>query len=274
MARPRRSRKDPRDRIMPPVLSQTIVKTMFAGFVAVISLFVISAKLAGSFQSATSTRKNFFRDPNEIPASALKKFDAILVLGGGRPTALEEPPIYVQRRCDDAAQVVFRRKEETKSNSLLPILCLSAGTAHLPQLMAANGLPIWESTSSAAYLQKRHNLSGNVYVETTSFDTIGNAFFARISHSDVVGWRNLLVVTNKVRSIRFIAAPTILPLLKPFDSQYMYTSFTWNEQRQSLTGYLLSMILIQPTSSVILNHQTLDSPTTHFRLGAKRKTRV
>jgi len=201
MARSRSFRNDARDRIR-PVLSQKILAiALLVGFVAAIVVFVASIKMmgAGAFQSNSSVTKNMFYSANEIPAGRLTQFDCVLVLGGGRPSGLEEPPVYVQRRCDDAADVVLRRKEVSKSVELLPILCLSAGTAHLPQLMATNGLPIWESTSSAAYLQKRHNLSSNVYVETTSFDTIGNAFFARTSHTDIVGWRNLLIVTNKVR---------------------------------------------------------------------------
>ena len=141
--------------------------------------------------------------------------DAILILGGGVPSALDEPPVYVQQRCDDAAAVIAKIVPT-------PILCLSAGTAHLPQLMSADGRPIWEATSSAAYLAKAHGIQDQVYVETTSFvslrddlcclgfrffflthqtvckDTIGNAYFARTSHTDIVGWRRLLVVTNHV----------------------------------------------------------------------------
>eukprot|EP00591_Stephanopyxis_turris_P002501 CAMPEP_0195513792 /NCGR_PEP_ID=MMETSP0794_2-20130614/5364_1 /TAXON_ID=515487 /ORGANISM="Stephanopyxis turris, Strain CCMP 815" /LENGTH=255 /DNA_ID=CAMNT_0040641893 /DNA_START=250 /DNA_END=1017 /DNA_ORIENTATION=- len=79
------------------------------------------------------------------------------------------------------------------------ILCLSAGTAHLPQLMSAHdGLPVWESTASAAYLLETRNVpKSHVYAETTSYDTISNAFFARTSFTDVAGWNKLLVVTNE-----------------------------------------------------------------------------
>jgi hypothetical protein len=91
----------------------------------------------------------------------------------------------------------------------LPILCLSAGTAHLPQLLSADGLPIWESTACAAYLAKRygpdsssssgtndahmmiHNLK--VHVETTSYDPITN--HVDLHHDPT--WRNLLIVTNE-----------------------------------------------------------------------------
>ena len=68
----------------------------------------------------------------------------------------------------------------------------------MPQRLTANGLPIWESTASAAYLQSKYNLD-NIYVEKTSYDTIGNAYFARTSHTDIVGWKRLLIVTNEVQ---------------------------------------------------------------------------
>ena len=92
---------------------------------------------------------------------------------GGLPSSLYEPPIYVRQRCDDAAAI--------RGDSDVPILTLSAGSAHLPQLLSKDGMPVWESTASAAYLQKKHHIESNVYLETTAYDTIGNAFFARTS---------------------------------------------------------------------------------------------
>jgi uncharacterized SAM-binding protein YcdF (DUF218 family) len=198
-----------RRQIMPPVHS---IKTLVAGLVFLVSIivvFLVLGRLAGRNVQSTSTA-TVFEDPGDIPANVLLQLDAILILGGGRPISLDEPPVYVERRCDDAAAVAFRRRSLVRKgqsderfgpaeNTLLPILCLSAGTAHLPQLLEANsGLPIWEATSSAAYLSTRYNMSHNVFVETTSYDTIGNAFFARTSHSDIVGWRRLLIVTNEV----------------------------------------------------------------------------
>lgn len=152
--------------------------------------------------------ESIFKDPIDLPSNLLIETDVIAVLGGGAPSKLEEPPIYVQRRCDDAAKVVELRKNEMarskmrkfhESEYLVPILSLSAGTAHMPQLMSQNGLPIWESTSSAAYLHKKHGITyEKLLVETTSYDTIGNAFYMRTTHSNLAGWKNILIVTNKV----------------------------------------------------------------------------
>jgi hypothetical protein len=37
----------------------------------------------------------------------------------------------------------------------------------------------------------------HVYVETTSYDTIGNAVYNRTTHTDIIDWRRLLIVTNE-----------------------------------------------------------------------------
>lgn len=167
--------------------------------------------------TASVDQKSLYSRTDEIPDSTIRSLDAVLILGGGVPSALDKPPKYVQRRCDDGAAIVRRHQNITDSfaisrsrrlraiPNILPILCLSAGTKHVPQLLSTDGLPIFESTSCAAYLEEMYSLTKNVYVETTSFDTIGNAFFARTSHTDINGWRNLLIVTNKVRLLFLFA---------------------------------------------------------------------
>mmetsp|Transcript_24139 Transcript_24139/g.44335 ORF Transcript_24139/g.44335 Transcript_24139/m.44335 type:complete len:322 (-) Transcript_24139:246-1211(-) len=127
--------------------------------------------------------------------SWLQSIDAILVLGGGVPLSPLEPPVYVQRRCDVVAQIM------DKMHQLPSVVCLSAGTAHVPQYITPhNGLPLWESTSSAAYLMRHKQYpvpENQVFAETTSYDTISNAFFARTTMTDITGWRRILVVTNE-----------------------------------------------------------------------------
>jgi uncharacterized SAM-binding protein YcdF (DUF218 family) len=165
-----------------------------------------------------------YGSPSDLSDALVESLDAILVLGGGRPSRHDRPPVYVQNRCDDAAHIVRKKrqlvgirkrqqpheggtKDATASigindddNGDLPVLCLSAGTAHVPQLLSSvSGLPVWESTASSAYLRRHHNLT-HVFVETTSYDTIGNAYYARTSHTEWNGWRTLLIVTSEVRA--------------------------------------------------------------------------
>jgi uncharacterized SAM-binding protein YcdF (DUF218 family) len=188
-------------------------------------------------------KQRLFFSPGDLPADLIHSLDAILVLGGGRPKSIDHPPVFVERRCDDAIEILRRRQVQDKSSETfaklkgkkqaimqqqqqqqqqqqnLPILCLSAGTAHVPQLLSADGLPIWESTACAAYiLSKSNNKNINatttndnnsimippesIYAETTSYDTIGNAYFSRTSHTEFNGWRKLLIVTNAFHMTR------------------------------------------------------------------------
>ncbi|KAL3780750.1 hypothetical protein ACHAW5_006420 [Stephanodiscus triporus] len=155
-------------------------------------------------------------------ATWLRSIDVVLLLGGGVPLSPNEPPEYVKRRCDVVARIIDARMRDEEGRegggdhdaALLPpisAICLSAGTAHLPQFLSDDGLPLWESTASAAYLMSHPEFpvpADRVFVETSSYDTISNAFFARTSFTDVVNsdgetgeknrsWRRILVVTNE-----------------------------------------------------------------------------
>lgn len=203
MARKHRRRNAASDGTTQPPYSLRSVIVAMVSFLCLVGVAVIYS----SNKKETQQSKRIFHSPHELPSSLIRSLDAVIVLGGGAPSAVEEPPAYVQQRADDAAQIVRRFEEMTLpgTKAQLSILCLSAGTAHVPQLLSPDGLPIWESTATAAYLQKKHKMVENVYVETTSYDTIGNAFFARTSHTDINGWRNLLVVTNEFHMTRTAA---------------------------------------------------------------------
>lgn len=201
------------------------------GALLLVGLFLLLIgyfSLQSSLPSDATTYKNrqaknkgqdLFFSPVDLPNDLVQSLDAILVLGGGRPKSIDHPPVFVERRCDDAIEVVRRRYERSthKKTTILreaekdlgrnlPILCLSAGTAHLPQLLSADGLPIWESTACAAYILSSTRMipSESIYVETSSYDTIGNAYFARTSHTEINGWRKLLIVTNEFHMTRTI----------------------------------------------------------------------
>jgi hypothetical protein len=204
-----------------------------------------------------------YGSPHDLPDALVESLDAVLVLGGGRPSRHDQPPVYVQNRCDDAAHIVMKKRQLVRMKKQpqdggtkdampnidikddddedLPVLCLSAGTAHVPQLVSSvSGLPVWESTASSAYLLRRHNLT-KVFVETTSYDTIGNAYYARTSHTEWNGWRTLLIVTSEVRAhrtrlpadavARDLCSPNLgshSTLLLPRRSS-LPPSFTWRE---------------------------------------------
>jgi uncharacterized SAM-binding protein YcdF (DUF218 family) len=196
------------------------------GFIFLIGITFFVPQKTSSNRMSSITKSNqpkttrLYDSPQDIPSILIQSLDAILILGGGVPTSIDHPPLHVQRRCDDAIQIFEKRQQlppfspSKRSNQRerlydssndLPILCLSAGSAHVPQLVGEDGLPVWESTASASYLAHCNIPPASIFVETTSYDTIGNAYFARTSHTDINGWRNLLVITNEFQMTRTIA---------------------------------------------------------------------
>jgi len=145
----------------------------------------------GKSKGSTSTECGVLVQSLEALDEEKHKVDAILVLGGGRPIHRSLPPPWVTSRCDIAAQA-HNMLDKT------PILTLSAGTAHADQLLNEKGLPVWESEASALYMISKHQIAvGNIFMETSSYDTIGNAYFARTSFCEVFGWKRLLVITSE-----------------------------------------------------------------------------
>jgi hypothetical protein len=114
----------------------------------------------------------------------MAKFDAILIPGGGLTRAGGLMPM-VSARLDRAL--------EQSADFYIP---LSASTTHLPPPLDARGYPIHEAVAAAEYLRERGVDERSVLAETSSYDTIGNAFFARTIHTDPRGLRRLLIVNS------------------------------------------------------------------------------
>lgn len=112
-------------------------------------------------------------------------YDLIVVPGGGLRADGSLHP-WVTARFDRALEI--RRSE--------PILCLSAGTPYKPPPIHERGRPIFEAAAGARYLLSRGINCASVLMEAASWDTIGNAYFARVMHADVRGWRRLLVINS------------------------------------------------------------------------------
>eukprot|EP00008_Paramoeba_atlantica_P014852 CAMPEP_0201478192 /NCGR_PEP_ID=MMETSP0151_2-20130828/3103_1 /ASSEMBLY_ACC=CAM_ASM_000257 /TAXON_ID=200890 /ORGANISM="Paramoeba atlantica, Strain 621/1 / CCAP 1560/9" /LENGTH=253 /DNA_ID=CAMNT_0047859199 /DNA_START=208 /DNA_END=969 /DNA_ORIENTATION=- len=118
-------------------------------------------------------------------------FELIVVLGGGQASEIDCPPLWTQNRILLAGHI--HQCQQQKGY----ILMLSAGTAHTPNFMK-NGKPVYESLSSSFFLLNHfENIKQEkVLIETSSFDTITNAFFARTSNTDLRGWNRLLIITS------------------------------------------------------------------------------
>jgi uncharacterized SAM-binding protein YcdF (DUF218 family) len=105
--------------------------------------------------------------------------DAVLVPGGGFRENGELLP-WVIARLEKALEIADGAK----------IITLSAGTPHKPRT------PVFESVAGAQYLLSRGYPRELILTETASYDTIGNAWFARVMHTDPAGLRDLCVITS------------------------------------------------------------------------------
>jgi uncharacterized SAM-binding protein YcdF (DUF218 family) len=115
-------------------------------------------------------------------------YDLIIVPGGG--VSIDgSVPEWVRKRLDRAAEL---------SGGDIPVLCLSAATVHKPSPLDATGRPVLEAVAAARYLvDERGFPPSRVFLEFHSYDTIGNAYFARVCHTDLrPTWRRLLVVNS------------------------------------------------------------------------------
>ena len=114
-----------------------------------------------------------------------KKYDAILIPGGG---FTEEGKLteWARRRLDAALKM---RSDEY-------IVVLSAGTVHKPPVLEKDGHVTFECSVAADYLAANDVDPKNILREWSSYDTIGNAYFARVVHTTPRQWRNLLVITS------------------------------------------------------------------------------
>ena len=124
-----------------------------------------------------------------------KSMDAIVVPGGGVLADGSVPP-WVENR--------LARVLETAEGEV-PVVLLSAGTVYKPHPLDAAGRPIYESVAAAEWLKRRGLPARRICVETASYDTVGNAYFLRVIHSDPRGWRRLRIVSSEFHMARLQA---------------------------------------------------------------------
>lgn len=110
---------------------------------------------------------------------------AILIPGGGLNSDGSLPE-WVRLRFDRALALYA-------GEWLMP---LSAGTTHKPPPLDKRGFPIFEAQAGAVYLLEKGIPREKILVEASSYDTIGNAYFARVLHCDPRGLRRLHVITS------------------------------------------------------------------------------
>lgn len=112
-------------------------------------------------------------------------FDAIVIPGGGL-TPSGELPAWVLPRFERALAL-------WSGEFLVP---LSARTTHRSLALTDSGRPVYEAHVGAEWLLAHGVTESLILPESLSFDTIGNAVFARLLHTDPRGLRRLHVVSS------------------------------------------------------------------------------
>ncbi|GMH97727.1 hypothetical protein TrVE_jg4326 [Triparma verrucosa] len=114
---------------------------------------------------------------------------AIIVLGGGPAPSLTVPLPFVLPRYE-AAYTFYRNHP-----SFTKIICVSAGTAHVPPLTSCD-YPVFESTVCANFFTSKGVPPSDVIIDSFSYDTIGNAHYAN-NVVESLGLGKAIVVTSK-----------------------------------------------------------------------------
>jgi hypothetical protein len=123
-----------------------------------------------------------------IAEAAVRKYDAVIVPGGGLDPDSGAPRPWVCARLDAAA----RLDKATRYH-----IVLSRGTPHRSPPACARGFPIDEAAASAAYLLAAGVADpSRILLDSWSLDTIGNAYFTRQALADPLKLRTLLVITS------------------------------------------------------------------------------
>jgi hypothetical protein len=139
----------------------------------------------------------------------MSTFDAILVPGGGVREG-GELPLWVKKRFDKAIEIC-------QGESIIP---LSAGTPHKPALLDERGFPLFESVAGANYLIHNGITSEKILIESSSYDTIGNAYFSRVIHAEPRKFKKLLVITSEFHMPRTERVFTWIYSLPPLPFEF------------------------------------------------------
>lgn len=114
--------------------------------------------------------------------------DVIIVCAGGILTDGSPNP-WVLKRLDACVDLYTQNPR--------PILCLGGGTYHKPPELNQYGFVIHESSSCASYLLERGVAREHIIKEWSSYDTIGNGWFAFTNYIVPFEWNSLIIITSE-----------------------------------------------------------------------------
>lgn len=139
------------------------------------------------------------------------KYDCVLIPGGG---LLEDGslPDWTIARLEQALAL----QENTQW-----IITLSGGTTHKPLPVDQEGYPVFESRQAAEFLLGSGADPGKILSETSSYDSIGNAYFARTLFTDPMSLARCRIITSEFHLPRIEAifrwVFSLLPVLVEYE---------------------------------------------------------
>jgi hypothetical protein len=139
-----------------------------------------------------------------------KKLNCILIPGGGLLENGELPEWTIAR-----LETGFEYKDQTDWYILL-----SGGTVHKPPPLDQEGYPLYESRKAAEFLIRAGISPGRILTEISSYDTIGNAYFARMLFTDPLSLNRCLIITSEFHMARTQAIFEWIFSLNPLQHDY------------------------------------------------------
>ena len=116
-------------------------------------------------------------------------YHAILLPAGGQSES--GPPPHVLARLERAVHL-YEMSPEPKPY----VITTAWGTPHKPCPHDAAGFERHEAQDNAKYLMTHGVDPSRILEESVSLETVGNAYFARVLHTDVRALRRLVVINN------------------------------------------------------------------------------
>jgi len=157
---------------------------------------VVAAVVTGGVTSGWLARSAATEAAGEARTKKAGGPPVVIVVPGGGLTPEGKPVPWVQKRLEKAASLYA---ECPRRGDRCIIATLSGGTPHKPMPTdPKSGYQVFEAEGNAQHLIRALGVPAeDVYEENWSLDTIANAFMFRAIHTDVAGWRRLVVVNNE-----------------------------------------------------------------------------
>lgn len=120
----------------------------------------------------------------------------VVVVPGGGLTHDGNPTAWVRERLEKAAAIYTAQRSAGKE---CYVVTLSGGTPHKPMPTdPQSGYQVFEAEANARHLIRNLSVPAeDIFEENWSLDTVANAYMLRSTHTEVAGWRRLVVVNNE-----------------------------------------------------------------------------